>query len=342
MIRLPSMALYAPPFLSLSALRAVFSRSGASGSSVAGSALAVQQLKTSQPRPFRQASACRGKPGAGSRTAPPALRCWRAWAQPALRARSASALRPSPESALCPYGHFPRRGWPRPRPARRVAAEVGARQTGEIYRQVSGLPGGVRAGVAGRGSPSNGVGALECGLASTPSSSVERRGPGTLIPSRGVRAGRRCRAATVSHIHGRAAAAGPQRGEHLLAVATPQQQHAEGIGVQRVGDQVADRGGVLARVGPVRAAAAGLDLAGAREQVEPDAGCVGGDGGGSSPSSSAAVWPSRRRSLEDPVPLGVVERSTRTGPGRVRPCDPGPGRCLARREGQLPTAPVRA
>ena len=104
--------------------------------------LAVQQLKAGQARPFRQASACRASSRAliPDRTASFA-NAGVPRARPALRARSASALRPSPESALSPYGHFPGAGGRVRGQLEQVAAEVGAPQTGGSTGRAAGCPG---------------------------------------------------------------------------------------------------------------------------------------------------------------------------------------------------------
>ena len=63
---------------------------------------------------------------------------------------------------------------------------------------------------------------------------------------------------------------GTEPRQDLLASETTEEEHAEGIGIERIGDEVADGGGVLAGIGPVRAGAAGLQLAWSREQIEAD------------------------------------------------------------------------
>ncbi len=64
--------------------------------------------------------------------------------------------------------------------------------------------------------------------------------------------------------------AGAEPSKDLLASASTEEEHAEGIGVEGVGDEVADGSGVLAGIGPVRAGAAGLQFARPRQQVEAD------------------------------------------------------------------------
>jgi hypothetical protein len=47
-------------------------------------------------------------------------------------------------------------------------------------------------------------------------------------------------------------------GHHLLAIAASQEEEREGVGVELVGDEVADRRRVLARISPIGARAARL------------------------------------------------------------------------------------
>jgi hypothetical protein len=59
-------------------------------------------------------------------------------------------------------------------------------------------------------------------------------------------------------------------GQDFLASKATQEQHAEGISVERVGDEIANGRRMLARVGPVWAGAARLEFARSRQQVETD------------------------------------------------------------------------
>ena len=63
-----------------------------------------------------------------------------------------------------------------------------------------------------------------------------------------------------------------QRREHLVLGTSPQHQQGERIGVECVGDQVADGRGVLAGLSLVRAGTIDAELTGARKQLRPDAG----------------------------------------------------------------------
>ena len=111
-------------------------------------------------------------------------------------------------------------------------------------------------------------------------------------------------------------------------VAAAEQEEGEGIGVELVGHQVADRSRVLAGVGPVGAGATGLQLAGAGEQVDARRGGRLGDarlqlaveqGGG--------VGGPRRDGGEHLLPLVVAELpdadAHRVGLGSA-PLDDGP------------------
>jgi len=104
------------------------------------------------------------------------------------------------------------------------------------------------------------------------------------------------------------AAAGAQGGQHLLATPATQQQQRERVGVQRAGHQVADRRGVLARVRPVRAGAARLQLARAWQQVGARAPHVVGHLGQQlTIQQGRGVADLGGDRVQDPVPLGGVQ-----------------------------------
>jgi hypothetical protein len=62
--------------------------------------------------------------------------------------------------------------------------------------------------------------------------------------------------------------AGAEPSKDLLASESTEEEHAEGIGIESIGDEETDRSGVLARVGPVWTGAAWLQFARPGEQVE--------------------------------------------------------------------------
>ena len=55
--------------------------------------------------------------------------------------------------------------------------------------------------------------------------------------------------------------AGAEPSKDLLASESTEEEHAEGIGIESIGDEETDRSGVLARVGPVWTGAAWLQFA---------------------------------------------------------------------------------
>ena len=82
-------------------------------------------------------------------------------------------------------------------------------------------------------------------------------------------------ASSAGHDRVGAGAHRPDAVEHLVPATPPQQEQDERIGVEGVGHQVAEGGGVLARIDVVGARARGAQVAGAGEQVDLDRGGVG-------------------------------------------------------------------
>jgi len=63
----------------------------------------------------------------------------------------------------------------------------------------------------------------------------------------------------------------PNQGQELLATLAAQQEELKGVMVELVGDEVAERRGVLAGLSPIRTRAIGAKVAGSREQLDVDA-----------------------------------------------------------------------
>src|ERR1019366_8112439 len=97
-----------------------------------------------------------------------------------------------------------------------------------------------------------------------------------------------------------------------------QEEQGERVGVERIGDKVTDRRGMLARVGVVRAIASRPDLAAAGKQIEPGA-------KGRSPPAPERAYSRPRGSRPGSSRARCSSASSQARPHQVRPNSGGPG-----------------